>query len=462
MKFRPQKQVCFISIMLVFAFALAVPLTAASDKNDQPAVRVHFNHLIKAGKTQEALQAFKELAAYFKARFKEGSGQIYILKSNERDYLHSFMDYKDKASYKKTESAYFADVEFDTKLRQYLGLYSEGSYQYVVYKSIATIATEIPVADLSKGQESRIYFTSINLGSFKEILAGEGQSKPVTISGTLKMPKKVVGKVPAVIILHGAGSVFEHYFEAADMLNEMGIAAFVVDSFETRGITSAADITKKVFHSYSIRISDAYAALELLSTHPKIDRRRIAVLGYSHGGRVALFVASEKIRWSFIADDLQFAASIAYYPPCSLQLKNIDFTDTPVLMLLAEKDNMAPIEACLDYARRIKDSGADVKAVVYKGAHHQFPVLSGSELIKVPSLPDVSNCTKEELQVMMQDDGVWYHPHFKMKPKEIDIFGKDRLNCMVYGEAIIGGNEEAKAKSIQEYQTFLRRVFNQN
>ncbi|MGD8761837.1 MAG: dienelactone hydrolase family protein [Desulfobacteraceae bacterium] len=462
MKFRPQKQVCFISIMLVFAFALALPLTAASDKNHQPAVRVHFSHLIKAGKTQEALQAFKELAAYFKARFKEGSGQIYILKSNERDYLHSFMDYKDKASYKKTESAYFADAEFDTKLGQYLGLYSEGSYQYVVYKSIATIATETPVVDLSKGQEGRIYFTSINLGSFKEILAGEGQSKPVTISGTLKMPKKVVGKVPAVIILHGVGGVFAHYFEAADMLNEMGIAAFVVDSFETRGMTSVVDVPKKLFHSYSIRISDAYAALELVSTHPKIDRSRIAVLGYSMGARVALFVASEKIRWSFIADDLRFAASIGYYPPCSLQLKNIDFTDTPVLMLLAEKDNMAPIEPCLDYIQRIKDSGTEAEAIVYKGVHHGFPVYSGNQLVKVPSLADVSNCTKEELLLLLQDDGTWYSPHFKMTPDELDVLGKDRLNCIVYGEAIMGGNEEAKAKSIKAYQTFLRRVFNLN
>ena len=196
MKSRPHKRVCFISILLVFAFALAVPLAAASDTNDQPAVRVHFNFLIKAGKTKEALQAFKELSAYFNDRFKPGSGQIYILKSNERDYLHSFIDYKDKASYKKTESAYFADVEWEAKLNQYLGLYSEGSYQYVVYTSIASIATENPVADLSEGQDGNIFFSSINLGSFRAILAGEGQIKPVTISGTLKMPKKSQGKSP--------------------------------------------------------------------------------------------------------------------------------------------------------------------------------------------------------------------------------------------------------------------------
>ena len=460
MKSRSHEQVCFISIILVFAFALAVPLTAASDKNDQPAVRVHFNHLIKAGKTQEALQAFKELVVYFNDRFT-GSPQIYILKSNERDYLHSFIDYKDKTLYKKSEEAYFADAEWDTKIRQYLGLYSEGSYQYVVYKSIATIATEIPVADLSKGQEGRIYFTSINLGSFREILAGEGESKPVTIFGTLSLPKSAKGKVPAVVIMHGAGGVNNHYYEVARILNAIGIAAFITDSWETRGIQSVQALKgKKLPRSFAFRISDAYAALELLSTHPKIDKRKIALMGYSHGGAVALFVASEQIRYSFIADDLRFAASIAYYPFCFPQVKDIDFTDAPILMLLAEKDNMAPVKPCLDYVRRIKDSGTDIKTIVYKNAHHQFPVLPGKKMIKVPEFADLSNCGQNEYW-FLRNDGSWYSPHLKKTFADVEP-GDIMTECKKDGEAIMVGNVEAKAKSINEFKIFLKRVFNLN
>ena len=215
---------------------------------------------------------------------------------------------------------------------------------------------------------------------------------------------------------------------------------------------------KKLFHSYSIRISDAYAALELLSTHPKIDKRRIAVMGYAHGAAVAIFVASEKIRWSFIADDLRFAASIAYYPNCFTQFKDIDFTDAPVLMLLAEEDNICPVEACLDYSQRIKDSGADVKAIVYKGAHHDFPVYSGSKKIKVPSLPDWSNCKKEDYLLLLQDDGKWFSPNMNRTLDEVT--DEYTANCRIDGEAIVGGNEEAKAKSIKAYQNLLRKVFN--
>jgi dienelactone hydrolase len=342
--------------------------------------------------------------------------------------------------------------------QQALSVYMEGSIQLHLYTSITAFSQEEPVSDLSQGQEGKIYFSSVNLGSFKEILAGEGQSKPVTISGTLKMPQEVDGKVPAVIILHGAGGVNDHYFEVADMLNEMGIAAFVVDSFEPRGILSGEEILKKLFHSYSTRISDAYAALELLSTHPKIDKRKIAVMGYSHGAKVALFVASEKIRWSFIADDLRFAASIAYYPACFPQFQNIDFTSAPVLMLLAEKDNICPVEACLDYARRIKESGADVKVIVYKGAHHGFPVYSGNEIIKVPSLPDWSNCRQEEY-VLLRDDGTWYSPHMHKTLEEVNVYGEFTANCRLDGEAIVAGNNTAKMESIKEIKNLLKKVF---
>ncbi len=463
MKSRPHKRVCFISITLVFAFALAVPIAAASDTKDQPEVRVHFKTRMKAGVNyEEAIQAFKELRDYFNAKFQPEYNYGYMEKTSEGNILHIFTDYKDFDAYKRTESQYFRDSEWQAKWKHVLSLYCEGDYQYAAYVSAASFRVEEAVSDLSQGQEGKIFFSSINLGSFREILAGEGQSKPATISGTLKMPKGVSGKVPAVIILHGAGGVNDYYFEVADMLNEMGIAAFVVDSLYSRGIGSSQALLKKLFHSYAIRISDAYAALELLSTHPKIDKRRIAVLGYSHGAKVALFVASEKIRRSFIADDLRFAASIAYYPNCGIQFKDIDFTDAPVLMLLAEKDNICPVQACLDYAQRIKDSGADVKAIVYKGAHHGFPVYSGNKIIKVHSLPDWSNCKQEEY-LFLREDGTWFSQHKNKTFEEVNgIFGDYTANCRIDGEAIVGGNNEAKIESIKAYQNLLRKVFSLN
>jgi dienelactone hydrolase len=461
MQLLSSKRLIYLFIgFIVICYFCETPGIALEGKK-QPGIRFHRKAEIHEGKMMEAIQWAKEITEYVNANYPEVFVSLYIEKSGTATIIHWFGDYKDLATYNR----FMWQIRRDEK---YLALVSKASERGLFISesvhdtsliSITAFKLEKPVANLTQGQEGKIFFSSENLGTFRKILAGEGQSRPVTISGTLKMPKQIRGKVPAVIILHGAGGINDHYFETADMLNQMGIAAFVVDSFEQRGIQSGVDILKKLFHSYSTRISDAYAALELLSTHPKIDKRRIAVMGYSHGAAVALFVASEKIRWSFIADDLRFAASIAYYPSCTKQFKNIDFTDAPVLMLLAEKDNLCPVEPCLDYAQRIKDSGADVKVIVYKGAHHQFPVLPGNKILKVPSLPDVSNCKKEYLLVLLQDDGIWYYPYMNKTLDEVNIYGEDPANCRVDGEAIMGGNEEAKAKSIKAYQNLLRRVF---
>jgi len=435
---------------------------AALAEDKLPTIMEHWRAQVRTDKTAEALPIAKEITEYFDKKYPSLSGRLYLEKSNEVTTVHWFADYQDLASFRRISTELGSDEEFRAIWRKIISFIVEGTIQQTLLTPAAFFDQEKPVADLSKGQEGKIYFTSINLGSFREILAGEGQSKPVNISGTLKIPKEVGAKVPAVIILHGAGGVNDHYFEVAEMLNKMGIAAFVVDSFETRGKQSGVNILKKLFHSYSTRISDAYAALELLSTHPKIDKRRIAVMGYSHGAAVALFVVSEKIRWSFIADDLRFAASIAYYPGCITQFKNIDFTEAPILLLLAEKDNICPVDWCVDYAQRIKDSGADAKAIVYKGAHHQFPVLTGNEVIKVPSLPDWSSCKKEESLLLMQDDGTWFSPHLNKMLDEVNLYGEYTSNCRIDGEAIVAGNNEAKIESIKEYQNLLRRVFNLN
>jgi dienelactone hydrolase len=449
----------FISLMVICYFC-ETPKIAGAEQN-QPEVREYWRYQIRDGKTMEALQDAEKLRKYYIAKFRPVSLHGYIEKSGDQEIFHAFTDYKDITSYKQINSKRMSDAEWQGMYQGWVSTYVEGTPNGILLTSTQVFALATPVSDLSQGKEGKIYFSSTNLGSFREILAGEGQSKPVTISGTLKMPKEVSGKVPAVIILHGASGVNDYYFKVADTLNEINIAAFVVDSYEQRGIQSGEETLIKLFHSYSTRISDAYAALELLGTHPKIDKRRIAVMGYSHGAKVALFVASEKIRWSFIADDIQFAASIAYYPGCFPQLKNIDFTDAPVLMLLAEMDNICPIEACLDYAQRIKESGANLKVIVYKGAHHMFPVLSGSELVKVPSLPDWSNCKQEEY-LLLQDNGTWFSPHKKKTLEEVNVYGEFTANCRINGKAIVAGNNEAKIESIKAYQNLLRKVFDLN
>lgn len=129
---------------------------AASDENIYPGVRAHWQARIKPGMTQKAIEAASELIEYFNANFRPLSHQSYIEKSEEGDILHAFMDYKDEDAYKRAVSRISSDAKWFAKRDQFLGLYFTGSFKYVVYKSVTTIATDDPVADLSEGQEGKI------------------------------------------------------------------------------------------------------------------------------------------------------------------------------------------------------------------------------------------------------------------------------------------------------------------
>lgn len=75
------------------------------------------------------------------------------------------------------------------------------------------------------------------------------------------------------------------------MLRSWGYATLVVDSFRSRGLGEVC--TDALALTGNQRIPDAYGALKILSTHPKIDRARIALMAFSHGGIVTLTAAME-------------------------------------------------------------------------------------------------------------------------------------------------------------------------
>ena len=62
-------------------------------------------------------------------------------------------------------------------------------------------------------------------------------------------------------------------------LNSIGIAAFTLDCFSGRGITST--ISDQGQLNSLAMVLDAYSALDMLAAHPGIQADRIAVMGFS-------------------------------------------------------------------------------------------------------------------------------------------------------------------------------------
>ena len=187
-----------------------------------------------------------------------------------------------------------------------------------------------------------------------------------TIEGYLSKPDGS-GPFPAVVYLHGCSGLFKDTRNRiADLMTGWGYVSLVVDSFATRDIKQACD------GGMPARQADALGALLYLSTLAFVDPKRIAVVGSSQGGIVALQLASTRTVDLFaIRDELKFKAAVAYYPLCS---GATDQLTIPTIILIGELDDWTRAKDCERWMERRAGKGAAVKLVIYPGAYHAFDI----------------------------------------------------------------------------------------
>lgn len=307
-------------------------------------------------------------------------------------------------------------------------------------------------SNVSAGETGKVQLKSWN-ASTSALMAGTLPYPDVPVQAVLTLPKNASGKVPAAILMHGISGVNAHYTQVAQMLNEMGMAALVIDSYATRDVKSIAEAFRK--SPYSYRVADAYAGLKLLSTHPAIDPNRIVLIGYSAGGAVTLLAVSGQARRATVGDGgPRFAAYVGYYPHCAYQYRSPESPGVPMLMLLAGSDNVTPPEICQSYADRLKAKGADLKVVVYPGAYHAFDVASlAGKVTGSPTLPNLSKCQDRVLQI--QEDGAWFATWLNRSAQTPAEFGDPNAGCQSPAGSL-GGPMEARTKSQAELHEFLK------
>ena len=64
--------------------------------------------------------------------------------------------------------------------------------------------------------------------------------------------------------------------------------------------------------------------------------------------------------------------NLAFYPPCFVEPSILDFTDSPIHILIGEIDEWTPSQPCLELVDLLDDNGTDIDITVYEGAHHSF------------------------------------------------------------------------------------------
>ena len=307
--------------------------------------------------------------------------------------------------------------------------------------------------------KENIEFESENYNNLKYILTKDPTST-VKIYATLSFPDEIKQKYPAIVLVHSIGG-YQETCEGwyADSFRKAGFAVLTYESISPRGITAAP--TSGGQGLLSSMLSDSYHALKTLSTHPKIDAKKIVIVGFSFGGEVTHIAAFEELRAALVQGDLKFAAHIPIYPGLQWGIKvgASSYTGSPILMLVGEKDDCSPpakLRAYLDY---VKSTGITipVETIIYPGAYHGWgnstytPAQFRSRLVNVSNCPFLLFASRSNEDSSMLENGL-------AVPFDIKKLKACTLNSRGY---TIGFDEQVRKQSLVDAVTFLKKVFEQ-
>ena len=298
----------------------------------------------------------------------------------------------------------------------------------------------------NEGKIEKISFNSANPFSFKDIISNIENLETQVVSGVLTIPDNVKDNIPLVIGVAGSDGWAEHHFEYLKMYQDMGIATFQLQSFESRGVTSTVGTQNTVTHA--MIILDSYRALEKISEHPLIDIDNVAITGWSLGGGVTLF-SGWKPLMDAINSEYEFAAHLAFYPPCFVEPNNLDFTNSPIHILIGELDEWTPSKPCVDLVDMLDNNGVDIGITVYEDAHHSFDTTN--EVVIAEGGYSFTNC-----KFKMNDQG-------SVLMNFLDIPMNNWFTQMI-GFAMcadrdphFGGNPEARERAIKFSKSFISK-----
>ena len=315
------------------------------------------------------------------------------------------------------------------------------------------------VVDFSSSPPSGQYsFKSWTPKSVPDLIKGNSSGEGTNIAGHLFLPAGGE-KVPAVILMHGSGGIYPAMLDFwPKRFNAEGVAVLAVDSFGPRGVQSTADDQSKV--PFAADVADAFAALKLLASHPRIDPSRIAVMGFSRGGITAwrtgveLLIGAQKF-----PNGLRFAAHVQMYSGgCvgifRLIVKPGVFSKAPMLWVHGDADDYCPMSPCQDYAERIGKAGTPVEFVVIKGARHKFD-------FDDTKLHDLRNAQKTLENCPIETDIETFMTYDRFTGKRLsgdDYEAALKKSCRALG-ASVEGNHDAREKAAQAVTAFLHKVF---
>lgn len=188
------------------------------------------------------------------------------------------------------------------------------------------------------------------------------------LEGYLAFDDAKAGPLPGVLVIHEWNGVGDYVKGRVEQLAGLGYVAFAADLYG-KGVrpVKPEDCAKEMTRYKNDRAllrARAKAALDWLAAHERVDKTRLAVIGYCFGGLAALEVARS-------GADIKAAVSFhgALDAPRRDEGKNIK---CKVLACHGAEDKFIPDTDIAAFQQEMKDGGVDWQMIYYGGAVHGF------------------------------------------------------------------------------------------
>ena len=188
----------------------------------------------------------------------------------------------------------------------------------------------------------------------------------------------------------------------AATLTDLGIAAFVLDAFGARQVTST--VANQTQFSFAASAWDVLAAFEVLTPLPEIDETRLGAQGHSRGGSAVLTAATRRFADTRLGTKRGLRAVLAAYPWCGQQFLSPAVGDTEVRILMGDADEWCSAMQAQAHCQAMRLTGGNASIRLFGKAHHSFD--HGTPIIAIPD----GKVTPHAPIAYIADDGAFVHP----------------------------------------------------
>jgi dienelactone hydrolase len=227
---------------------------------------------------------------------------------------------------------------------------------------------------------------------------------PVTVDGKLFLPPRGarVPPHPAIIVVPGSLGVADSHLRHAEAFTDRGIAAFVLDSFGARDVTST--VANQTQFSFAASAYDVLAAWKVLAALPEIDPARIGAQGHSRGGSAVLTAAVRRFADAVVGPGRGLCAVLGAYPWCGHQFLDPRVGPTEVRVLMGDADEWCSPMQAQAHCHAIRAAGGRASMRLFGGAQHSFD--RGTPVVKI----DDARIAPSAPIGFVAHDGAFLHP----------------------------------------------------